>query len=502
MKIIQLFILLLFQSICWSQKINNPNIIIIYTDDLGIGDLSCYGGTKIKTPAIDQLAAKGIKFTNAHSTSATCTPSRYALMTGKYPWKKKGTGVLPGDAALIIDTNQITLPKMLKNAGYKTGIIGKWHLGLGSQVEKDWNKRISPGPNEVGFEYSFIFPATADRVPTVFVENGTVVGLDSNDPIAVNYKNKIGNEPTGKENPELLKMKNSPEHGHDNTIVNGIGRIGFMSGGKTARWTDEEMPLTFLNQAKFFIEQHKDKPFFLYYALTEPHVPRMPSTVFKGKSGLGYRGDAILQIDWTVSQIQHHLKSLGIDKNTMIIFSSDNGPVLDDGYMDDAVTKLNGHTPSGIFRGGKYSVFEAGTRVPTILSWPEKIKGGTVSNALVCQMDLLSSLSNLVDSKIKSETELDSEIQLNAWIGNDLIGRSNLIVQGMQPNGIIVGKWKYISPNNGISISKLTNVELGNDLVPQLYDLISDPGEKNNLAKQLPEKTKELADLLDKKTKN
>jgi arylsulfatase A-like enzyme len=275
-----------------------------------------------------------------------------------------------------------------------------------------------------------------------------------------------------------------------------------MSGGKTARWTDEEMPLTFLNQAKFFIEQHKDKPFFLYYALTEPHVPRMPSTVFKGKSGLGYRGDAILQIDWTVSQIQHHLKSLGIDKNTLIIFSSDNGPVLDDGYIDDAITKLNGHTPSGIFRGGKYSVFEAGTRVPTILSWPEKIKGGTVSNALVCQMDLLSSLSNLVDSKIKSATELDSEIQLNAWIGKDLFGRSNLIVQGMQPNGIIVGKWKYISPNNGPSISKLTNVELGNDLVPQLYDLISDPGEKNNLAKQLPEKTKELADLLDKKTKN
>ena len=297
-----------------------PNIIFIYADDLGYGDLGCYGATKIKTPNLDQLAKQGIRFTNAHATSATCTPSRYALMTGQYPWRKSGTGILPGDAALIIPTNKTSLPKLFQQAGYKTAIVGKWHLGLGNEVAKNWNAEIKPGPNEIGFDYSFIFPATADRVPTVFLENHFVVGLDTADPIEVDYKNRIGNDPTGKDHPELLKMKSSPRHGHDQTIVNGIGRIGYMSGGQKARWTDEEMPLTFLAKAKEFIEINKSKSFFLYYALTEPHVPRMPSTMFKGKSGLGYRGDAILQIDWTVGEIMKQLRYLGISKNTMIIF--------------------------------------------------------------------------------------------------------------------------------------------------------------------------------------
>ena len=175
-------------------------------------------------------------------------------------------------------------------------------------LTKDWNGELNPGPNEVGFDYSFIFPATADRVPTVFIENHRVVGLDSADLLQVDYQKKIGNDPTGIANPELLKMKSSPNHGHNNTIVNGIGRIGYMSGGNKARWTDEEMPLTFLAKAKAFIEEKKNEPFFLYYALTEPHVPRMPSTMFKGKSNLGYRGDAILQLDWTVGEISKELK--------------------------------------------------------------------------------------------------------------------------------------------------------------------------------------------------
>ncbi len=161
---------LLFLNITHAQS--KPNVVLIYVDDLGYGDLSCYGATKIKTPNLDKLAKQGIRFTNGHSTSATCTPSRYALMTGEYPWRKKGTGILPGDAALIIPTDKITLPALFKKAGYKTGIVGKWHLGLGRSLEKNWNGEIKPGPNEVGFDYSFIFPATADRVPTVFVENG------------------------------------------------------------------------------------------------------------------------------------------------------------------------------------------------------------------------------------------------------------------------------------------------------------------------------------------
>jgi len=488
------FAFISFLTVFSQQK---PNVIIIMVDDLGYGDLSCYGATKISTPNIDQLARRGIRFTNAHSSSASCTPSRYALITGQYPWRKQGTGVLPGDAALIIPTNQITLPSMFQKSGYKTAVVGKWHLGLGNNLTKDWNGELNPGPNEVGFDYSFIFPATADRVPTVFIENHQVVGLDSADLLQVDYQKKIGNDPTGLANPELLKMKSSPNHGHNNTIVNGIGRIGYMSGGNKARWTDEEMPLTFLAKAKAFIEEKKNEPFFLYYALTEPHVPRMPSTMFKGKSNLGYRGDAILQLDWTVGEISKELKYLGIENNTLIIFTSDNGPVLDDGYMDEAVTKLNGHTPSGVLRGGKYSIFEGGTRIPFIVSWPKQIKPG-VSDALICQIDLLSSFSNMLNIKLPVGQAMDSEDVLNAMLGKSTKARKVLVEQGMQSFAIIQGNWKYIESNKGSAINKLTNTELGNSELQQLYDLQNDISEKNNLAAKNPQRTIELVELLQK----
>lgn len=489
------FSLLLLQTICVQSQITKPNVIFIYADDLGYGDLSCYGATKLQTPNLDKLAQQGLRFTNAHATSATCTPSRYALMTGLYPWRKQGTGILPGDAALIVPTDKITLPGVFHNAGYQTGIVGKWHLGLGEQVDKDWNGEIKPGPNEVGFDYSFIFPATADRVPTVFLENHTVVALDKADPIAVSYKDKIGNDPTGKEHPELLKMQSSPGQGHDQTIVNGIGRIGYMSGGHTARWTDEELSLTFLTKAKQFIQNNSKQPFFLYFALTEPHVPRMPATIFKGKSGLGFRGDAVLQLDWTVGEIMQQVAASGLSKNTIIIFSSDNGPVLDDGYQDSAVTALNGHTPWGPFRGGKYSVFEAGTRTPFIISWPGTIVSG-VSDAMICHIDLLRSFSVLLQQNIPAGQATDSENMWAAMSGTSFKGRSVLIEQGMHTLAIVQDNWKYITPGKGNKLMKEVNIETGIDEAPQLYDLANDPGEKNNLALKYPEKVKRLAELL------
>ncbi|PRZ25199.1 sulfatase family protein [Flavobacterium granuli] len=494
-KLYLLFISCLTSCLLFAQQ--KPNVVFIYVDDLGYGDLSCYGTTKINTPNIDKLAKQGIRFTNAHSTSATCTPSRYALMTGLYPWRKAGTGVLPGDAALIIPTDKTTLPSLFQKAGYQTGIVGKWHLGLGDKREKEWNGELKPGPNEVGFDYSFIFPATADRVPTVFVENHHVVALDANDLIQVDYNKKIGNDPTGIENPELLKMHSSPDHGHNNTIVNGIGRIGYMSGGNKARWTDEEMPLTFLAKAKEFIDTNKQRPFFLYYSLTEPHVPRMPSTMFKGKSNLGYRGDAILQMDWAVGEIMKQLENLGLAKNTMIIFSSDNGPVLDDGYQDEAVSKLNGHTPAGILRGGKYSTFEAGTRIPLIISWPAKTKVG-VTKAVVSQIDFLASFSNLLKIKTNTSEATDSENMLDALLGKTSKGRTVLIEQGTTSLAILKDNWKYIEPNNRAAMNVLTNTELGNNPQPQLYDLNKDLGERENLANQYPKLVNELAELLQK----
>ena len=492
------FVLLVTYALIFSlangQK--RPNVIFIYADDLGYGDLSCYGATKLHTPNIDRLAKGGLRLTNAHSTSATCTPSRYALMTGQYPWRKSGTGILPGDAALIIPTNKPTLPSLFQNSGYKTGIVGKWHLGLGDAVEKNWNGEIKPGPNEVGFDYSFIFPATADRVPTVFIENRYVVALDSSDPISVNYQQKIGNDPTGKENSELLKMKSSLNHGHDNTIVNGIGRIGFMSGGHKARWVDEEMPLTFLQKAKDFIEQNKQQPFFLYYSLTEPHVPRMPSTIFKGTSGLGYRGDAILQLDWAVGEIVKKVEQLGLQQNTLIIFSSDNGPVLDDGYEDEAVTKINGHKALGPLRGGKYSAFEGGTRVPFVTYWPGTIKPG-ISDALICQIDFLASFSSLLRRPLNKVDAQDSENILQALLGESKKGRQTLVQQGGALS-LVKDGWKYIAPNDGLAYLALTSIESGNAATPQLYDLKSDIGEKNNLADKYPDRVKELAGLLQK----
>jgi len=488
------FLLLFLFSTKTVLSQEHPNVIFIYADDLGYGDLGCYGATKLRTPNIDLLASQGIRFTDAHSTSATCTPSRYALMTGRYPWRVKGTAILPGNASLIIQPGTKTLPSVFKTAGYATGLVGKWHLGLGTEQGIDWNKEITPGPNELGFDYSFLFPATADRVPTVFVENHRVIALDSTDPITVSYRGKVGNEPTGKEHPELLKMRSSPGHGHDQTIVNGIGRIGYMSGGKTARWADEELSLTFLSKAKGFITQHKASPFFLYFALTEPHVPRMPATMFKGASGLGYRGDAILQLDWTVGEIMKHLEQEGLLKNTVIIFTSDNGPVLNDGYEDDAVTKLNGHKPAGALRGGKYSAFEAGTRIPLIVHWPGSPPA--VNNALICQVDLLSSFAAMFHQPLTANDAADSYNMLNVVKGLSQKGRNILIEQG-GALAIVKDGWKYIEPNNGPQLDSLVNIELGNNANPQLYHLTNDISETKNVAGNNPDKVKELSTLLD-----
>ncbi|TCR10716.1 arylsulfatase A-like enzyme [Sphingobacterium sp. JUb20] len=471
-------------SIIAQNKKSKPNVIFIYVDDLGYGDLSCYGAKAISTPNTDKLATNGLRFTRGHATSATCTPSRFGLMTGQYPWRKPGRNILPGDAALIIPTDQITLPKVFKNEGYTTAIIGKWHLGLGDQINKDWNADIKPGPNEVGFDYSYIFPATADRVPTVFMENHRIIGLDPKDPINVNYKNKIGNDPTGKEHPELLKLQSSV--GHNHTIVNGIGRIGYMSGGKQTRWTDEELGTTFLAKAQDFIAQNHKKPFFLYFALHDIHVPRMPATMFKGKSNLGYRGDAILEMDWIVGQITKQLHELGIEQNTMIVFSSDNGPVLDDGYADKA-EELNGiHSPAGPLRGWKTDLYEGGTRVPFIISWPAHIKPA-VSQELVCQIDFVASFASYFNQKLPDGQASDSQNLWDTFVGNAKQGRKTLIQEGYSNLAIVSGDWKYIPPfgKNG----------------PQLYNLKEDLAEEINVFDQFQEQAA-ILEALFKQEKN
>ncbi|MEJ7780270.1 MAG: arylsulfatase [Daejeonella sp.] len=476
------------------QKPSKPNIIIIYTDDVGYGDISSNGATKVKTPNIDKIASGGLRFTNAYATSATCTPSRFSFLTGRYAWRKTGTGIAPGDAALIIPTETVTLPGMLQKAGYQTGVVGKWHLGLGPQGGPDWNGDIKPGPLEIGFNYCFMMPATADRVPCVYMENRRIVDLDPSDPIIVSYKEKVGNDPTGKENPELLKMKYS--HGHDATIINGVSRIGWMSGGNKARWIDEDMADVFTNRALTFIEKNKEKPFFLYFATHDIHVPRVPHSRFVGKSGMGPRGDAILQLDWTVGEVLKTLERLKITGKTMLIFSSDNGSVVDDGYQDNAVPLLNGHTPSGNRRGGKYSAFDGGTHIPFIVKWPGKIKAGTVSNALFSQVDLYASLASLTGQNLSNDNAPDSFNSLSTLLGAAK-NREYLVQQSINNTlSLIQGNWKYIEPSNGPKMSMLTNTELGNLAQPQLYNLKTDIGEKANLASKYPEEVKKMALML------
>lgn len=462
-----------------------PNIVVIYVDDLGYGDVGFNGATELKTPNIDKLASEGVRFSNGYATSATCTPSRYALLTGVYPWRNKNAKILAGTAPLLIDTTQMTIPNMLKAQGYHTGIVGKWHLGLGNG-NVNWNEKINPGPNEVGFDYSFIMAATQDRVPTVYIENGDIAGLDPNDPIQVSYKENFEGEPTGKDNPELLKMK--WHHGHNSSIVNGIPRIGFMKGGKSALWNDEDMADTFLKGAQQYVKEHKNEPFFLYYALQQPHVPRTPHPRFAGKSGLGPRGDVIMEADWCVGEFVKTLEKEGLLENTLIIFSSDNGPVLNDGYYDDAVEKIGSHTPSGPFRGGKYSLFEAGTHVPFFTYWKGKIEP-TTSEALVSQVDLLSSLAALVGSDIRVE---DSEELLDVFLGKSKTGREELILEATSRTALRKGDWIMIPPYAGPAIIKQVNIEPGNSNEYQLYNLKEDIGQKNNLAETNKEKLEEM----------
>jgi len=465
-----------------------PNIVLVYADDLGFGDVSAYGATAIATPNIDRIAAQGLRFTDAHAPAATCTPSRYALLTGEYAWRRTGTGILPGNAALIIEPGRTTLASMLRTAGYATGVVGKWHLGLG-RGDLDWNGDIAPGPLDLGFDDSFIIPATGDRVPCVYVENRRVVGLDPADPIQVRYGAPVGSEPTGKANPELLTMH--PSHGHDQTIVNGIGRIGYMSGGKAARWVDEDIADTITGKAVSFIERHKDRPFFLYFATHDIHVPRVPHARFAGRSTMGPRGDVVLQFDWTVGEIMRALDRLKLSDNTLLIVTSDNGPVVDDGYRDQAVEKLGGHRPGGPFRGGKYSAFEAGTRVPFIVRWPARVKPGT-SQALVSQIDLLASLAALTGQTLAPGAAPDSHDSLKALLGGSQVGRA-FVVEQAAALSLIVGDWKYIEPRDGPAVERGTNIELGNSPEPQLYDRGADPGERRNLAAQFPDRVKELA---------
>ena len=483
-----------------AQDEQRPNVIFLMADDLGYGDLSCYGATRVSTPNVDSIARNGIRFTDCHAVASTSTPSRYSVLTGEYCFRRTGTDIAAGNAGMIIKPEQYTLADVFQSAGYRTAAIGKWHLGLGSESGKqDWNAELDWTPRDIGFDYHYLMAATADRVPCVFIEQGRVANHDPSAPIFVSYNQNFDGEPTGKNNPELLtKLKAS--HGHDMSIVNGIGRIGFMKGGGKALWRDEDLADSMIEKSIKFMAENKERPFFMYLCTNDIHVPRYPADRFRGKSPMGLRGDAILQFDYTVGRIAAALDSLGIADNTLLVITSDNGPVLDDGYQDQAAELVGDHKPAGPWRGGKYSAFEAGTAVPFIVNWPARIKEGKVSDALVSLIDNIGTFAALVGAEVPVGAAYDSQNQLSAWLGEDEKGR-DFVVEMAQPRGLSyrTKDWKYIEPMNGSPVQRLTGIETGYSPVPQLYNLADSKFEGVNVyeshqavANQLREELEEL----------
>ena len=463
-------------------------ILLFYVDDLGYNDTSITGCSEVPCPNLNRLAAEGLTFTDAHSTASVCTPSRYSLFTGQYAWRRKGTNILPGDAKLIlpIKGEELTLPAMMQQAGYRTAAIGKWHLGLGrGEAPIDWNRPIIPGPREVGFDFSFIMAATGDRVPCVYLRDGAVDGLDPADPIRVSYipGTDYPGEKLGHTHPELLKpWGRSADKQHDKTIIDGISRIGYMTGGNAARWKDQEIADRLTEEAISFISRHAGEPIFIYFGTNDIHVPRDPHPRFRGKSQLGIRGDATVQMDDCLGRLRRALSEHGYaPEETLIIFSSDNGPVIGDGYLDGAVEACRHHRPAAPYSGGKYTGFEGGTRVPFIVWWPGRVAVGT-SAALMSQVDLGRSLAALVGQEIPPGSMPDAENHLPALLGDSPDGRTELVEQSPRA-GLTLrsGQYKLIPGRNGNH---------------RLFDLQQDIAEQHDIAPQQPELVQQLLQRL------
>ena len=493
--------LLLLPSCLLQAAETRPNILVIMADDLGYGDVSCYGATELSTPHIDRLASEGIRFTSGYCSASTCTPTRYSMLTGTYAFRRKGTGIAPPSAPAVIKPGTETVASILQRGDYETAVIGKWHLGLGGEKGPDWNGDLKPGPLEIGFDTCFLLPTTNDRVPQVYVHDHRVPNLDPKDPLWVGRKKPSPDHPTGRTHRDTLKMDWS--HGHNATIHNGISRIGFYTGGHKARFRDEDLADKWVEKSVAFMEKNKDKPFFLFFSSHDIHVPRMPHERFHGKTKLGFRGDAIVQLDWCVGELMKALDRLKLAEKTLVIFCSDNGPVLDDGYKDGAVEKNGKHRAAGPYAGGKYSVYEGGTRTPFITRWKGRISPAT-STEMVCTIDLPASLAALGAAALPEGACLDSFNVLDALLGKKgARGRDHLVQQNNGNNGtyaLKVGDWKLHRYDKKTARNKVVEKKLANTKVPRylLFNLGEDRRERKNLYEKKPEVAKRMVAQLEK----
>ena len=449
-----------------------PNIVLIYADDLGYGDLSCYGAIKVNTPNIDKLAKEGRLFTDAHSTSAVCTPSRYALLTGEYPFRVNEYSAIFCEDRLLIDTKKTTMASLLKRKGYATACVGKWHLGFGDKPKPDWNKELTPGPLEVGFDYFFGLPVVNSHPPFVYMENRRIVGLDPSDPLIY----QRGGKTYGK---EYHKKHTSPHRGMASLI-----------GGKAAHdlYIDELIGEKLTQKALAWMNKQK-QPFFLYYASHNVHYPITPHPYFHGKSGSGLRGDFVEELDWSVGQLIAAVERFGVLDNTIFVFTSDNGAVFNPS-SEDIIN--SGHTPNGKLKGKKFGAWEGGHRVPLIVCWPGKIPAETRSDALIANMDLLPTFAAITDQKLTPNDARDGVNQLPLLVEEvGVSARDELIIMPHMRShtSLRQGDWIYIpGPGDG----GWTKGKPG-ESVRQLYNLKEDPSQKNNRIGDYPGRADAMA---------
>ena len=476
-----------------NQKLN---VIYINVDDLGYGDLGVYGATKVKTPNIDKLASQGIRFTDAHTVSAVCTPSRYAVITGEYPVRNNNLSSAIFDRdSLIIDTNKLTIADVFKQRGYATACIGKWHLGFGNKRPVDWNKELKPGPLELGFDYYYGVPVLNSHPPFVYVENYKVVGLTEDDPLI------YGKEAKTQPYPEKWNMWDQKIGGADKAHE---------------LYIDNKVGTTLKDKALDYIKENSKKPFFLYFATTNIHHPFTPDKRFLGTSDAGRYGDFIHELDWIVGKIMQTLDEEGLTENTLLILTSDNGGMLNQGGQDAYAMD---HKINGELLGFKFDAWEGGHRIPFIARWPGHIKPQTVSDALISNVDILATFAAIVNTKIPKGQAVDSQNLLSVLKNSkDKTGRSELLIAPNNLNNLALrqGKWMYISgqggggfgakyqgmhdfggpaafPFTGQINSDIANGQLKEDAPEaQLYNLEIDPYQHNNVHDENPEIVKQM----------
>jgi arylsulfatase A-like enzyme len=449
-----------------------PNIVYILADDMGYGDVSrLNAGSKIKTLNIDRIAEEGMIFTDTHSGSAVCTPTRYGILTGRYCWRSRlKEGVTSGNSPHLIEDGRMTVASMLKMQGYHTACIGKWHLGWDWQKkndnpeEVDFIKPILHGPNTNGFDYSFCIPASLDMPPYVYVENDTVTAVP--DRIVDGKKEK------------LLMRKGLT--GADFKHIEVLPKL-------------TEKAVTYIDQ-----RSREDKPFFLYFPLPAPHTPILPTKEFQGKSGTNEYGDFVMQVDWTVGQVLKALTKNGIEKDTLIIFTSDNGASPNANFDELAAV---GHHPSYVFRGYKADIFDGGHHIPFIARWPGKIKPASVCDQTVCLTDLMATTAQITGFNLPDNAGEDSVNILAAMTGTAKAPLREAIVHHSVNGSFAIrqGKWKLVlcPDSGGWSQPKPGSNQARNLPAVQLYDMTADISEKQNLYQKYPDVVKKLTELLE-----